>query len=79
MFLALQDVAEAAAPARAGLSILQLILDASLVSKIALLVLLAFGLLAARLGLAAVQICRPLPFVEGELPSMKQLRAELFE
>jgi putative membrane protein len=36
------------------------------------------GLLAARLGLAAVQICRPLPFVEGELPSMKQLRAELF-
>jgi putative membrane protein len=37
------------------------------------------GLLAARLGLAAVQICRPLPFVEGELPSMKQLRAQLFE
>jgi putative membrane protein len=37
------------------------------------------GLLAARLGLAAVQICRPVPFVEGELPSMKQLRAELFE
>jgi putative membrane protein len=37
------------------------------------------GLLAARLGLAAVQICRPLPFIEGELPSMKQLRAELFE
>jgi putative membrane protein len=37
------------------------------------------GLLAARLGLAALQICRPLPFVEGELPSMKQLRAELFE
>jgi putative membrane protein len=37
------------------------------------------GLLAARLGLAAVQICRPLPFVEGELPSMKQLRADLFD
>jgi putative membrane protein len=37
------------------------------------------GLLAARLGLAAGQICRPLPFVEGELPSMKQLRAELFD
>jgi putative membrane protein len=37
------------------------------------------GLLAARLGLAALQICRPLPFVEGELPSMKQLPAELFE
>jgi putative membrane protein len=36
------------------------------------------GLLAARLGLAALQICRPLPFVEGELPSMKQLRGELF-
>jgi len=35
------------------------------------------GLLAARLGLAALQICRPLPFLEGELPSMKQLRAEL--
>ena len=37
------------------------------------------GLLAARLGLAAVQICRPVPFVEGELPSMKQLRTELFD
>jgi putative membrane protein len=37
------------------------------------------GLLAARLGLAAVQICRPVPFVEGELPSMKQLRSELFD
>jgi putative membrane protein len=37
------------------------------------------GLLAARLGLAAVQICRPVPFIEGELPSMKQLRTELFE
>jgi len=35
------------------------------------------GLLAARLGLAALQICRPVPFLEGELPSMKQLRAEL--
>jgi putative membrane protein len=35
------------------------------------------GLLAARLGLAALQICRPLPFLEGDLPSMKQLRAEL--
>jgi putative membrane protein len=35
------------------------------------------GLLAARLGLAALQICRPLPFLEGELPSMKQLRGEL--
>ncbi len=46
MFLALQDVAEAAAPARAGLSILQLILDASLVSKIALLVLLAFSVVS---------------------------------
>jgi putative membrane protein len=37
------------------------------------------GLLAARLGLAAVQICRPVPFIEGELPSIKQLRTELFE
>jgi putative membrane protein len=35
------------------------------------------GLLAARLGLTALQICRPLPFLEGELPSMKQLRADL--
>jgi putative membrane protein len=35
------------------------------------------GLLAARLGLAGIQMCRPLPFVEGELPSMKQLRTEL--
>jgi putative membrane protein len=37
------------------------------------------GLLAARLGLAAMQICRPLPFTRGELPSLRQLRAELFK
>lgn len=37
------------------------------------------GLLAARLGLGAIQLCRPLPFLEGELPTLKQLRAELFE
>jgi putative membrane protein len=37
------------------------------------------GLLAARLGLAAMQLCRPLPFTKGQLPSMRQLRAELFK
>ena len=37
------------------------------------------GVLAARLGLSAMQVCRPLPFAENELPSLKQLRKELFE
>jgi len=37
------------------------------------------GVLAARLGLSAMQLCRPLPFAENELPSLKQLRKELFE
>ena len=37
------------------------------------------GLLAAKLGLSAMQLCRPLPFKEGELPSLNRLRAELFE
>lgn len=35
------------------------------------------GLLAARLGLTAMQLCRPLPFAEDELPSIKQLRSQL--
>lgn len=37
------------------------------------------GLLAAKLGLSAMQLCRPLPFKEDELPSLKRLRVELFE
>jgi putative membrane protein len=37
------------------------------------------GLLAAKLGLAAMQVCRPLPFTQDELPSLRQLRAELFK
>ncbi len=37
------------------------------------------GLLAAKLGLAAMQLCRPLPFTVAELPSLRQLRAELFK
>jgi putative membrane protein len=37
------------------------------------------GLLAAKLGLAAMQVCRPLPFTQGQLPSLRQLRAELFK
>jgi len=36
------------------------------------------GVLAARLGLSAMQLCRPLPFAEDQLPSLKQLRGELF-
>ena len=35
------------------------------------------GLLIAKLGLTAMQICRPLPFADGEAPSLRQLRAEL--
>jgi putative membrane protein len=37
----------------------------------------ANGLLAAKLGLSAMQICRPLPFTQDELPSLRQLRAEI--
>jgi putative membrane protein len=37
------------------------------------------GVLAARLGLSAMQLCRPLPFSDDQLPSLKQLRKELFE
>jgi putative membrane protein len=37
------------------------------------------GLLAAKLGLGAMQVCRPLPFTQDQLPSLKQLRAELFK
>jgi putative membrane protein len=37
------------------------------------------GLLAAKLGLAAMQLCRPLPFTRDQLPSLRQLRAELFD
>jgi putative membrane protein len=37
------------------------------------------GVLAARIGLSAMQLCRPLPFAEGQIPSLKQLRSELFE
>lgn len=37
------------------------------------------GLLAARLGLSAMQLCRPLPFTAEETPSLRQLRREMFE
>lgn len=37
------------------------------------------GLLAARIGLSIMQICRPLPFAQHELPSLKKLRAEIFK
>jgi putative membrane protein len=37
------------------------------------------GLLAARIGLSVMQICRPLPFAEDDLPSLKRLRAEIFK
>jgi len=37
------------------------------------------GLLAARIGLSVMQICRPLPFAEDELPSLKTLRAEFLK
>lgn len=37
------------------------------------------GVLAARLGLAAMHVCRPLPFAAHEIPSVRQLRRDLFE
>lgn len=35
------------------------------------------GLLTARIGLAAMTLCRPLPFPEGQEPSMSRIRSEL--
>jgi putative membrane protein len=35
------------------------------------------GLLAARIGLSIMQICRPIPFAQNELPSLKKFRAEI--
>jgi putative membrane protein len=37
------------------------------------------GLLAARIGLSIMQICRPLPFTEQELPSLQRLRTEILK
>lgn len=37
------------------------------------------GLLAARIGLSVMQICRPIPFAEDDMPSLKSLRAEIFK
>lgn len=37
------------------------------------------GLLAARIGLSIMQICRPIPFTGDELPSLKKLRAEILK
>jgi putative membrane protein len=37
------------------------------------------GLLAARIGLSVMQICRPIPFARDELPSLKKFRAEIFK
>lgn len=37
------------------------------------------GLLAARIGLSIMQICRPLSFTEDDLPSLKKLRSEIFK
>ncbi|MEM9440744.1 MAG: TIGR01620 family protein [Pseudomonadota bacterium] len=37
------------------------------------------GLLAARIGLSIMQICRPIPFEQNELPSLKKLRKEIFK
>lgn len=39
---------------------------------------IANGVLAARLGIGAMEACRPLPFAADERPSLKRVRAELF-
>lgn len=36
------------------------------------------GLLCARLGLVAMELCRPLPFTEADRPRLSRLRRELF-
>ncbi len=37
------------------------------------------GLLAARIGLSIMQICRPIPFTQNELPSLKKFRTEILK
>ena len=37
------------------------------------------GLLAARIGLSIMQLCRPMPFAKDDLPSLKKLRSEIFK
>ena len=37
------------------------------------------GLLAARIGLSIMQICRPIPFAQTELPSLRKFRAEILK
>ena len=35
------------------------------------------GLLTARVGIAAIEVCRPLPFVNGRPPRLADVMAEL--
>ena len=35
------------------------------------------GLLTARVGIAAIEVCRPLPFVNGKPPRLADVMAEL--
>lgn len=37
------------------------------------------GLMTARIGLAAIEVCRPLPFASGEAPRLADLTADLFQ
>ena len=35
------------------------------------------GLMTARIGLSAIDVCRPLPFLSAERPQLKDLTSEL--
>jgi len=35
------------------------------------------GMLAARIGLAALEVCRPLPFVEARPPTLAEVAGDL--
>ena len=40
---------------------------------------LGSSVLTARVGLRAMQVCRPLPFLEGEKPRLKEIRKEIIK
>ncbi|MDH3661141.1 MAG: DUF697 domain-containing protein, partial [Alphaproteobacteria bacterium] len=37
------------------------------------------GILAARIGLSVMQICRPIPFAADDMPTLKSLRTEIMK
>src|SRR5690606_23505080 len=63
----------------AGDSILQQIVGHGLAAKLSARLGegVVNGILTARVGIAAIEVCRPLPFVVGKPPSLSDVMAEL--